>query len=684
MKKLHTTPHLLCLALATTFPVITFAEDDVEKLTKPTSTVSLGVGDINTNNQRYGIYNGKAEADTYLTGEASILRKNADSGTWFRLDARDLGRSTQEFRVEHEKQGDWGYYLDYNQILRYAPYDVHTRLQGIGTNTQVISTPVAAASARTTVAESDPLKTERARTTLGFTKYLNPQLEFAIKFQNETKEGDRLFGHRNANQVFLAEPIDTVTRQVDMTLAYLGEKFQVTGGYYGSFYENRHKAINVSGGGGGGVIALPPDNEAHQWHVAGAYDFTRTTRATFKYAYAKATQTDPFVTGVANISGRTDLGGRLDTELIQAGITSRPITGLSLLANLRYEDRDDKTKTAQYIAITTTNNNNSTDGFNEPRSLKTLNGKLEASYQLGVYRLTGGVDYEEKDRSMAGVRIVGYRAETKETSYRAEVKRSLAESITGTAAYIVSNRTGSNYRTLTYALDTNGPTPYPLYNSGGWLQPAYIADRDRHKFKLLTDWSPTDALSIQFALENSRETYEDRKQQSKDFGVREGDSQLYSLDASYAINDDWRANAYAGYFASRIEQASGSSTAAASYWTAAMKSAGTNFGLGIKGKIGGKFEVGADILWAEDRNTYKLGGAATSLPDINWLQTTFKLFGTYAYDQNTKLRLDYVHDRRKTDDWTWANYTYADGTWLGQEPLEKVHFLGASVQYSFR
>lgn len=686
MNKLHTTPRLLCLALAMAFPVVAFAEDDVELLTKPTSTVTLGIGDVNTDNQRYGMYNGKAEADTYLTGGASVLRKNEDSGTWFRLDALNLGLSTQEFRVEHEKQGDWGYYLDYNQIPRYAPYDVHTNLTGAGNGTVALPAVNNAQQPRSVRPETE-LKTERFKTTLGFMKYLNPQLEFAVKFQNEEKRGERLFGRgRSTNQEFLAEPIDTVTRQIDMTLAYLGDKFQLTGGYYGSFFQNDHTALRIIGGSSDlsthatrniTAISLPPDNEAHQLYVSGAYDFTRTTRATFKYAYSRALQSDTFLTDpiFANTSGRTNLGGRLDTTLIQAGITSRPITGLSLLANLRYEDRDDKTKVAQYIAATA-----STDGFNEPRSLKTVNGKMEASYQLGEYRLTGGIDYEEKDRSMAGVRVVGYRAETEETSYRAEVKRSLSDSITGAAAYIVSDRSGSDWRKIRSPATTNA-----------LLQPIYIADRDRHKFKLLTDWTPIDALSLQFAFEDSRDSYGQRELAAggRDMGARDGYSQLFSFDASYAITDNWLLTGYASSFASQIEQAASTSSnvTAATYWTAAMKSTGTNFGLGLKGKLTGKIDIGADVLWAEDRNTYKINGingTDGSLPDINWLQTTFKVHGTYAYDKNTQFRLDYVHDRRKTNDWTWANFTYLDGTWLGQEPLEKVHFLGASVQYSFR
>ncbi len=748
MKKLHTAPRLLCVALATAFPLTALAEEDLERLTKPTSSVTLGVGHVSTDNQRFGMYNGMSEENTHLIGEASILRRNDANGTWLRLEARNLGLPSRELRIEHEKQGDWGYSLDYTQIPRVTPYDVHTALQGIGSNSlsypQRSGATTAAMNAlqpASTSGESE-IRTDRYKTTLGFMKFLNPQLEFAARFQSEEKRGERIFGRGTtgtpAAQEFLAEPIDTTTHQLDMTLSYLGEKLQLTGGYYGSFFANQNSALSIAGGAGGagttpatgasagglyqfGLMALPPDNHAHQLYVNGAYDFTRTTRATFKYSYARAEQNDSFILAPrcisplpatqsvpnqpTNDSCRSNLGGRLDTTLVQAGVTSRPVKDLSLLANIRYEDRDEKTPVSQYIRVVTTTtgtapnlnggSGNSTDGFNEPRSLTTLNGKLEASYQLaGGYRLTGGVDYEDKKRSINGVRIVGYRAETEELSYRAELKRSLFDALTGTVGYTLSNRKGSNFRELVYLADPDGDTTVTpnvppggsrLYaNTGGYLQPIYIADRDRHKFKLLTDWTPMDALSLQFAFEDSRDSYDDRDKFSRELGVRSGSSQLYSVDASYAINDNWRVHGYAAEFTTEIAQAASTANTAATYWTAAMKNANTNYGFGVTGKIGGKFSIGADVLWAEDHNTYHFGGAATSLPDINWQQTTVKLFGTYAYDKNTTLRLDYVHDRRETNDWTWNRYVYTDGTWLEQKPLEKVHFLGASVQYSFR
>jgi hypothetical protein len=46
------------------------------------------------------------------------------------------------------------------------------------------------------------------------------------------------------------------------------------------------------------------------------------------------------------------------------------------------------------------------------------------------------------------------------------------------------------------------------------------------------------------------------------------------------------------------------------------------------------------------------------------------------------VRLDYILDRWKIDDWTWQNFTYSDGTRVFEDPSQTVHFIGLSVLYT--
>ena len=39
----------------------------------------------------------------------------------------------------------------------------------------------------------------------------------------------------------------------------------------------------------------------------------------------------------------------------------------------------------------------------------------------------------------------------------------------------------------------------------------------------------------------------------------------------------------------------------------------------------------------------------------------------------------WIHDQYKTDDWTWQNWVYNDGTTITQDPNQKVDFFGVAI-----
>lgn len=736
-------PKALVVAIALAFSSTVSAEgdDEVTRLIKPESTISFGLGHVSGDNQRFGMYNGLNEAGYVGLVDFSINLRNEESGTWYRAFGRNLGLDNREFRLEHERQGSWGYFVDYNEITRNTPYTVRTNVSGIESDYLTVPSSSGATSKYT-------LKTERQKTSFGFNTSFLSNFEFKLLVQNEEREGQRLFGRGTGTvQEFLVEPINSTTRQFDLVLDYTGENLQLSGGYYGSFFNNSNPVLEVSGGnaafnsgvGTRGVafdnISLPPDNHAHQFHLAGGYQFSKATRMNFKVAKTMAIQNEDFMAvrffhtanngANANSSGRTDLGGRLDTTLVNLGLTSRPIKDLFLLANLRYEDRDDKTAVARYIttvggtgaaptfsALTGTS---TTDGYNEPRSLTNRSGKLEASYLLpkSIY-LTGGFDIDQKERTMAGVRVVGYREKTEENTYRLEVKRVMAETLSGSLAYLHSERDGSDYKDL---VTLSGTTNYPNYSSlncgqavpaaqlqvtrCGLLQPIYIADRERDKLRWMMDWSPLEQLSVQLMIEGAKDSYESGRG-APDIGVRKGEARLYSIDLAYSLSDNWKLNSWFSRSEASIDQAtigaapltSALSNAAALVWSSTQKNTVNSVGFGIRGKLPRGFDIGADYIFANDKTRYGMqkeqyapftsSAVVGDLPDITYRQNSLRLFGTYAYAKNTKFRLDYAYDNRRIDDWTWSGWQYSDGTRIVQNPQDVVHFVGLSVSYSFQ
>lgn len=677
--------HLILMAIlgATLAPTSAMAEDEVERLTNPDTTqFSFGLAHSDQDNQRFGMYNGLEESQGYAIGSVNLIRRDDETGTWMRLNGRNLGLSTAEMAAEIERQGDWRVAIEHSLTPRVTPYDVNTGLTGFSGNQQTING----------VGLRDiHLETNRYRTRLDLARSFSKELEFKVMLQQENKQGERLFGKRLTGNVmrFAIDPIDYQTRMIDLTANYTGERFQLSGGYNGSFFSNKYKSLDFNDGD---QVGLPPDNSAHQFSLLGAYQFTPTTRAKLKLSHTRAIQDDDFMdVGASNISGRTDLGGRVDTTLVDLGLTTSPTQKLNVSANLRYEDRNDRTTVAQYITP-----NASTDGFNEPRSLTVETGRVEANYQLPQgFSLNGGIEAERKDRTMAGVRVVGYRSRVEEVTARLGLRRAIADTLSGALGVEHSNRTGSDFRTLRVWNTATNPDSFGApYVLGGLLQPIYLADRERSKGKLALDWMPSDALSLQFNAEKTWDDYETGRQSPADIGVRDGDSWLLNVDATYVVNDNWKLSAWATRNVTNLDQATcrskvSAQTCADNSWTAGLSSRSDAIGAGMRGKIKSKLNVGADLTYMRDHNEYDLAGVGNSataadLPDITSYLTTLKLFANYPVGKESSVQLDYTLDHRTTDDWTWTDWTYPDGTTIAQDPNETTHFLGVSFRYGFR
>jgi MtrB/PioB family decaheme-associated outer membrane protein len=674
------------------------AQDDLDP-TKPVSEIRVGAGYLTHDSRMFGEYSGLKDGGLYPLFDLSIVNRNDATGTWLRFDGRNLGLESRQLRFEHNRQGNWGYSLEYGRIPRYEPYTATTAVSGIGSSTLTVP------SVPTSGAPFD-LKTRRDIFGVGFEKIFGGLWDVNVRFRTEEKEGARIFGRGTTGTVagfpgnfeFTPEPIDSTTRQLDVVLNYNGEKLQLSGGYYGTMYNNRFRQLDISGGVAALAtpattaftpIALPPDNYSNQLHMSGSYALTPTTRATFKTAYQDARQKDDFPTGPA-VPLAPGVGNNLDarvtTVLGQAGIVSRPIPKLTLRGDLRYEDRDDKTPVVQFFTAP----GSTSTGHNEPRSVRTTRGAAEASYLLPAqFTITGGIGYEEKKRNTSDVRVVSYREKTEETSYRVEVRRSVSETLTGAVSYIYSDRDGSPFITTT---QTSGAVGSNL------IAPIHLADRKRDKVRVSSNWSPIEPLSVQFFVDWADDRYSGRDGSA--LGPRKGEARNYSLDVSYKISDKWSANAWYTYNEAKAEQSTCEAassagvcpaTAADPIYAAEVRNKSNSVGFGLRGMPHAKVEVGADLSYTDVKDTYfqqplsPAGGAVPGpLPDIETRITRFNLFAKYALEKRSGLKFDYIFDRFSTNDWTWTNFVYVDGTRLSRDANHPVHFFGVSYYYRFQ
>lgn len=622
---------------------------DITPLIKPTSTVSIGAGYVTDDNMRFGQYTGLQDQGTYGLLDVNVVKREDETGTWTRLYGRNLGLDHREVKFEQERQGNWGYFIEYSQTPRFEPLSINTTLTGIGTASQNITG---------TTKRPVTLETERDVTALGFTKSLGGGLDVQVRFRNEEKDGSRFFGRQGPD--FLAEPIDYTTNQWEAILNYTGGKLQLSGGYYGTFFTNRNAALDAINGGTNNPVSLPPDNQSHQLYLSGGYSFTPTTRGNFKVSYAKATQDEPYFVA-PTFAGNTNknIDGEVHTTQVQMGLTARPAPKLSLLANLRYEDHDDKTPRVQFLAPTATR-----DGFNVPFSRNSTTGKLEASYRLpNEFRLTGGLDYEKRKRTSLPRRQISWRTENDETAYRLELRRSLSESLNGALSYIRSNREGSDY------LPATGPET-DVIDTLHW------ADRQRDKVRLSLDWVPAEPLSVQFIADNARDQYDGRP-----LGPDTGKARFHSVDATYTLSEAWQLSGWASREDTRARQ--GTRTSGGETWFANLRNLGDAVGLGVRGKLSSKLEVGTDLQRSSDRSEYHLAASTGSLPDVSYELNAFKVYARYAVRENYGVRADFIHERWKTDEWAWNEPTFYNGgnTTISQDAMQRVNFIGLSIYY---
>lgn len=671
----------------------------VDELTKPSSEVSVGLGGWSKDRQNLGVFDGMRKNDSFLLLDADVRKRDDTTGTWLNLTVTNFGTSNREIRGEYLRQGDLGLAFEYTQFRADAPYIVNTKLTGIGTSLQTTGTniPNTAIGSGTNY----QLGTDRKKGGLGFFMNLLPDLDLNVKFSNEEKTGNRI--GVNGSALFVADLIDRTTNKAEITLNYSRESLQLAGGYYGSWFKNNNSASYVALGASvatANVMVQPLDNQAHQLFAEGTYGFTPTTKGTFKVAYTRGTQDEPLPTSALLLPANTyglvpSLKGRVDTTLVQFGLTAKPIPKLSLVANLRYNDSKDKTP--QYGIVPRTDNPalNLASLNTTPLSYKTTSGKLEGTYMLPEgYSATAGVDVSKQDRtvwtSIAGVAYNPYvpsRNKLQETTYRLQLRKSLSDTLNGSLAYLQGERKGSGFQASTQV-------------GTAMVAPVNTADRDRQKLRLAMDWTPIEKLGVQLNVETAKDKYGNAERWQ---GLQQGKADLYSLDANYQLSDAWLV---AGWYSHNTNDARFDNrrlTVGNISRQRSQNDTGEAFGLNLTGKVNAKTKVGAELSWSRDKTSFVQSqsdgaalidnGLAVVAPDITSKTLKLNLFANYTVDKSTDLRFDLAYQRWQTNDWQWTyqnglpwqyGATGTDGTTVLTTPKQDATFLGVRYVHKFQ
>lgn len=743
--------------------------DEIKALITPESSISIGVGGVlsdRENSKRFGQYTGLSKDGVYGLFDLNFVKRDEETGTWVILQGRDLGLDTRELAFTHQRQGDWKYVIEYNEIVRRDPYIIHTGLTGVGTTSpgvHLIAQPAAWASPSNlingapNVAGSD-LELKIKRTALGVSaeKWFSPEWQLEASFRTEERKGARLFGRaaltssdmgvnptangKQSNWAILLtpEPISSTTNIFEGKVSFNRDKLALTGGYYGSFYNNDYGSLTPSvpgtlnrgtlwnGNTGAGAntiagiassaVALPPDNQAHQLFLSGTYAFSKDTRSNFKLSYTHATQNQDFasqgLTAAAGAPG--NLGGEVNTLLGMFGLSSRVTKDLTLKASLRYENRDDKTPVYVYNTngIAGSNLNNTT---NWPSGSQTrTTAKVEGIYRLPAgYSAVLGGDWERKhaplpiSNTALFNKQVFFREEMDEYGMRGELRKALSDALNGSIGLEYKQRRG-NGDWMTGS--PTGVAGLPLVNASPTVLnnvfPDMYMDRDRTKLRASLDWTPLEQLDLQAVFEHAQDDYKREAPSAAGSplvatpvvaGARHVTIDSVTLDGSYSITENWRLSAYW--------------TGSEYRWNVnkvGMEEDTKNFshtvGIGLKGKVTSKLDVGFDIFTSRDVTTFTnqivtngvLGNIAgapgqslpgNALPKIHYSTDRVKFFANYALDKRSDIRFDAIYQHFNTDDWQWGYngipFLYSDNTTISQPMTQNFGFVGARYIYKF-
>lgn len=610
------------------------------------------------------------------------------------------------------------------------------------------------------------LKLKRTAVGISGEKWITPELQFEMSFRNEDKQGARMFGrvainssdlqfiptigtsaNLNGNWAVLLtpEPVNSTTKMFEGKLNFARDNLAVTAGYFGSFYNNHNNSLapTLNGTalnrgplwngvvGGESVlsqvssgVALPPDNQAHQFYLSGNYAFSDTTRSNFKLAYTKATQNQAFVgLGLTPTNpALTSLNGEVDTTLAQFGLSMKPVKDLSVNASLRYEDRSDKTpiriynygttvvaRGAPYAAL------NGTSNWNAGSQTRTT-AKLDGVYRLpSGYSVMLGGDWERKATPLppANSAVVQnqmfFRTVLNEYGIHTEVRKAMSATLNGALGIEYKQRRGNDWWTTNGLLGNALTTTVAgaLVSSTNNVLPDMYMDRNRTKLRGNIDWEVTEKLSLQAAVEHTRDDY--LRQALAAIvpaqviptvpGARTITSDSLSLDGTYIVSEDWRVNAFGtrSYNRWNVNKANlGDDT----------RNTTDTLGVGVSGKATSRLTIGMDLLVTQDKTTFNnvsataVAGAAAGnilgwngqalpgnyLPAINYKTNKLNLHAKYDVDKVSSVQALFSYQQFRTDDWQWGYngtpFLYSDNTTVSQPMSQNLKY--ASVSYMLK
>lgn len=594
-KELFTLSRLAAAVLATCMaPSLSFAqEESADALTRPTSTIEVGIGAPSQSSAKFGEYNGLNKADGGIVGNANIRGGDAygmGAGTQrWEIKASDLGTTSREVGASYSDQGQWNIGLNYDELRHNLSDSYQTPYVGAAGSNNFTLPGFGLASNTTTLSAAQlaayqnlNIDTTRKNTSLNAGMEINSRLGLKFDYNHLDQTGAKLMAFGSASPIsatvtsgeavaILPNPTQYQTDTVNLALNWVGDSANLTGSYFGSFFRDGYDRVSFTtfaGASGSQLMSTAPGNDFHQLSLSGGYSLTPTTKLTGSVSSARNTQNDPFVvdafmfvTGsTAAGNSKTSLDGVVVTQHADLKISDRTTRDLTLSAAYKYDLRDNQTASSIYNFQSLSNNvANNANYPNTPLSFKKNQGELAGDYRIDkTQRVRLAYNREDVSRWCKQYAVGGssYLAGTNcvvavssnddklSATYRAKATEDLAANV----GYSYSKRvTVSDPKAVVAMIGVRGGDTGTTVgtikglNGGDYIgfYPFFDASRTQQMTKAGFNWQANERLTVGVSARYTDDRYDST------YGVQSGAGRGLNLDATYNYSDDSSVSAYA-------------------------------------------------------------------------------------------------------------------------------------------
>ena len=703
--KRNTSKLILYLLASGFFYGLAYAQDELEErdpqplvpdalVSRPiVSEIELGLGYVSDDAYKFGRYNGMQNDSAFLLGDIKV-REYFEGGNFLSVRGTNLGLESRSLLMGGGEQGAFKFFIQYDELPNYKDNTVMTPFIGVEGDKLTLPSGFDIDANLDNNLNSFELKTKRERLSVGANIIPKKHWQFDINLSHESKQGVDATGSAiangatqvvvNANTALLPEPIDYETDILNAVLHYDGDDAQFNLTYHMSLFNNNDDALSwqnpfnpVSSSGN---MSLAADNEFHQLSVTAGYTLPFGSRLTALASIGRMTQNQKFQPYTINTTlttsalPRDSLAGEVLLSHVQLKLSSRPTNKLRINAELRYNERDNRTPIDSYDYVVLDSHAGGTIQ-NRPYSHTNNRFNLDANYRFNALSsLHGGYKYNEMKRSYIDVE----REQTQEDTFFARWKLKPSSSVDIALYAEEGSRDGSTYN----ALINENPT----------MRKYHLADRDRTNVGAKIDYMATEKLFLSARADYNKDDYS-----SSVLGLTEATQPVYSVDITYQPRHN--ITTYGYYVHENIQSSQNGLDIfmnTGSKWQADYDDIFYTAGIGARLYGIGKWDIGLDVVHSESTGVITMTdlaapGTENQFPDTVTALTSVKLWTRYKYNKQLTYKLGLGFEDYEADNWAVDGLlpyepTVVNNTLLmGNETLDyNVYVVSLSAIYKFQ